>query len=91
MSHQDLFLHKGKTFESFEALDAFIGQYQLQKKERYSVHKSKTIQAANVQKKIKDNLVYYSLHYTCHRSGTYKSKGKGLRKTKYVDMVLMLL
>lgn len=87
MAHQDFQLRKGRRFATDKELDDFIENYSLQENQIFSVHKSKTIAAANQAESIEPKLVYYSVHYRCHRSGIYIPRGTGQRKTRYVHSI----
>lgn len=92
MAHQKLELQKGLKFGTVKELDDFIENYAVQENQVFSVHTSKSLNAVKrKKKKINPLLEYYSAHYKCHCSGIFKSKGKGIRKSRYVKDIVHIV
>lgn len=76
----------GKLFNSYDELSNFVQSYEKEHYVQLSVESSRTIenQITEKSKKLKSakkDLIYTRISYKCVHGGTFKSKGKGKRKT----------
>jgi hypothetical protein len=78
-------LFVGQSFPSYDALCAFVAQYEKHHRQKFWKRSSRKISSTpNIKRHIRRELIYYEISYSCIYGGEkFKSRSKGLRKSMY--------
>ncbi|XP_014253093.1 uncharacterized protein LOC106668655 [Cimex lectularius] len=76
-------IYVGKRFRSFEEVSEFIKAYEAEKKQKFWIRSSRSVEAVRkiLRRPLNKKIKYYELQYSCVHGGIeFKTRSKGLRR-----------